>query len=122
MPIGTPKLDLPAIYSWPKMARPQAATLVLDALQTVFNDLAADAPIDQTARYLSLLLNGTVEATTLDTAYDLWLLRHEIQNGADLEVLLDVPNTDAARAAELSVANSNLMASVLDIVSQAGIK
>lgn len=107
---------------WPKLKRDQADRLTREALEFIYGGLPADEPLDQTARYLSLRLRGDVKEADLLACYELWKLAHEIRAGEDLAYLLDVPNTDASRAAELSVAEANLQASINDILTMAGIR
>jgi hypothetical protein len=107
---------------WPKLNQEQGDQLVREALEFVYGGLPSDEPLDQTARYLSLRLLGTVSAADLTAAYELWKLDHDIRTGEDLTYLLDVPNTDESRAHELSVAASNLQASINDILTMAGVR
>jgi hypothetical protein len=107
---------------WPQLNQAQGNTLIREALEFIYGGLPSDEPLDQTARYLSLRLRGTVKDTDLTACYELWKISHSIRAGDDLEFLFDVPNTDASRAHELSVADSNLQASINDILTMAGIR
>jgi hypothetical protein len=107
---------------WPKLNQAQGNTLIREALEFVYGGLPGDEPLDQTARYLGLRLRGEVKEADLLEAYELWKTAHSIRTGEDLAYLLDVPNTDESRAAELSVADSNLQASINDILTMAGIR
>jgi hypothetical protein len=107
---------------WPKLNQAQGNQLVREALEFIYGGLPADEPLAQTARYLSLRLLGEVKEADLLECYDLWKTAHSIRAGEDLEYLFDVPNTDESRAHELSVADSNLQASINDILTMAGIR
>jgi hypothetical protein len=107
---------------WPKLNQAQGNQLVREALEFIYGGLPADEPLDQTARYLALRLRGGVKEADLLECYELWKTAHSIRAGEDLEDLFDVPNTDESRAHELSVADSNLQASINDILTMAGIR
>ncbi len=121
MPSSAPRPTFQDVNDWPELNHDAATKLVMEALYFIHNGLPAETSLDQTARLLSLRLRGHVSPTVLQEACDLWLLAHRISQGADLVFLLDVPNTEANRARELSVANGNLMASINDILTSAGV-
>jgi hypothetical protein len=107
---------------WPKLNREQGNQLVREALEFIYGGLPSKEPLDQTARYLALRLQGDVKPADLTEAYDLWMIANGIRAGDDLTFMFDVPNTDAQRTHELSVAESNLQASINDLLTMAGIR
>lgn len=120
-------MDLPKIASFadalavPQVNREQAKPLVLQALQSAFEDSSVGDPYSQTCRYLSVLLRGDVDEHYFSSAVDLWCLHHCIQRGDDLVYLLDLPNTEAARAAALNTAEGNLFYAITEILDMAGV-
>ncbi|AIZ01726.1 hypothetical protein ArV1_038 [Arthrobacter phage vB_ArtM-ArV1] len=112
-----------AAHMLPKLTREQGKAVVLESLRMTYEVLPADAPIEQTARAVAMLLQGDVSARELEEAYSLWLLRTQIADpNGDLEWLLDLPNTEANREAEQANAEGNLMASINAILDKAGVK
>ncbi|AYD81539.1 hypothetical protein HYP71_gp045 [Arthrobacter phage KBurrousTX] len=110
-------------HNIPSVTRETGAEIVLEALRVTYEDLPADAPIDQTARVVALCLRGEVAANELFAAFELWMLRHQIADPqGDLEWLLDLPNTEANREREVVNAEGNLMAAVNAILDKAGVK
>lgn len=110
-------------HEFPRLTREQGKEYVLEALRMTYEELPADAPIDQTARALSVVLHGDVSSRDFEEAWALWQLRKLIVDpNGDLEWLLDLPTTDANREAETEKAEGNLMAAVDTILDRAGVK
>ncbi|ASX98716.1 hypothetical protein SEA_COLUCCI_45 [Arthrobacter phage Colucci] len=112
-----------AAHTIPQLTREQGKAVVLESLRMTYEELPADAPIEQTARAVALLLRGDVSARDMEDAAALWVLRFQIaEPTGDLEWLLDLPNTEANREAETAKAEGNLMAAIDAILDKAGVK